>query len=477
MLTYAAKLRLPPDIDVATVVEKTLQDVEMSHRRNAKVCELSGGQRKRVSIGVELLADPKLFFLDEPTSGLDPGLDKKMMQLLRKLADQGRTVILVTHATANIKLCHRVVFLGQGGRLCYFGPPDQCLQFFGVKDDFADIYNQLEKPENVIDQAERFHQSDDYRRYVANHLSPGNQTSHVNAGNEQAAGVSLIKQLSILTQRYFQIQKGDRINLVLAFLTAPIGISLITLALKDEHPFVLPEQPADANLAPLALRVLFVFTCAALWVGLSSSLQEIVKEAAIYLRERLVNLSLFAYLGSKLTILSGLALLQTLLISLVIILFFRAPQPQLISWQLGLSITTFLTLLTSMSLGLLVSAVVKNGSQANSALPLLLIPQIIFSGVLFNMEGIASKASWLMLTRWSIGAYGALVNINSMIPDPMKLPDGSMVPQPFEPTPIYDATWSNLSLNWGILCLHTAVYVAVTCVNAKAQRYFLNSRF
>lgn len=471
VLTYAAKLRLPPDIDVATVVEKTLQDVEMSHRRNAKVCELSGGQRKRVSIGVELLADPKLFFLDEPTSGLDPGLDKKMMQLLRKLADQGRTVILVTHATANIKLCDRVVFLGQGGRLCYFGPPDQCLQFFGVEDDFADIYNQLEKPENVIDQAERFHQSDDYRRYVVNHLSPGNQTSQVNAGNEQATGVSWVKQVSILTQRYFQIQKGDRINLALALLTAPIGISLITLALKDEHPFVLPEQP-DANLAPLALRVLFVFTCAALWVGLSSSLQEIVKEAAIYLRERLANLGLFAYLGSKLTVLSGLALLQTLLISLVILLLFRSPQPELISWQLGLSITTFLTLLTSMSLGLLVSAVVKNGSQANSALPLLLIPQIIFSGVLFNMEGIASKASWLMISRWSIGAYGALVNINAMVPDPMKLPDGSIVPQPFEPKPIYDATWSNLSLNWSILCLHTTIYLAVTLWLQKRKDIF-----
>jgi ABC-type multidrug transport system ATPase subunit len=280
VLTYAAKLRLPPDIDVAKVVEKTLQDVEMSHRRNARVSELSGGQRKRVSIGVELLADPKLFFLDEPTSGLDPGLDKKMMQLLRKLADQGRTVILVTHATANIKLCvrrsravgTRIVFLGQGGRLCYFGPPDACLRFFGVKEDFADIYNQLEKPETVIDQAEKFHSSDDYRRYVANHLSPGNQTSQVNAGNKQGSGISFTKQLGILAQRYFQIQQRDRINLALALLTAPIGISLITIALKDIHPLVLQALP-DATLAPLALRVLFVFTCAALWVGLSSSLQ------------------------------------------------------------------------------------------------------------------------------------------------------------------------------------------------------------
>lgn len=461
VLTYGAKLRLPPDTDVARVVEKTLQDVEMTHRRNALISELSGGQRKRVSIGVELLADPKLFFLDEPTSGLDPGLDKKMMQLLRKLADEGRTVILVTHATANIRLCNRVVFLGQGGRLCYFGTPDDCLRFFGVPEDFADIYNQLEKPDNVVDCAERFFKSDDYRRYVTNHLSPGNQTSQPTGVNQQGSKISVPKQLSILTQRYFQTQKRDRINLALALLTAPIGISLIMVALRDKNPFVLPAQP-DPTLAPLALRVLFVFTCAALWVGLSSSLQEIVKESAIYLRERLVNLNLFAYIGSKLTILSGLAILQSLLIALVVLVGFKSPQPELISWQLGIIITTFLTLLTSFSLGLLVSAFVKNGSQANSALPLLLIPQIIFSGVLFKMEGAASKISWLMLSRWSVGAYGALVNVNGMVPAPTKLPDGSIMSQPFEINSVYDATWSNLSLNWGILLLHAIIYLTLT---------------
>ncbi|MEO1187228.1 MAG: ABC transporter permease, partial [Cyanobacteria bacterium J06636_27] len=271
------------------------------------------------------------------------------------LANQGRTVILVTHATANIKLCDRVVFLGQGGRLCYFGPPDKCLRFFEVTEDFADIYNQLEKPENVVDEAERFHKSEDFRRYVANHLSPGNQTSKPKKADKRNSGVTFTKQISILTQRYFQIQKRDRISFSLALLTAPIGIGLITVALGDKNPFVLPDNP-DANLAPLALRVLFVFTCAALWVGLSSSLQEIVKETAIYLRERLVNLGLFAYLGSKLIILAGLALVQTILISVVILVLFQSPQPEFISWILGLSITTFLTLLTSMSLGLLVSA-------------------------------------------------------------------------------------------------------------------------
>lgn len=220
------------------------------------------------------------------------------------------------------------------------------------------------------------------------------------------------------------------------------------------------------------MRVLFVFTCAALWVGLSSSLQEILKEAAIYLRERLVNLSLFAYIGSKLTILLGLALLQTLLISLVVLGLFKSPQPELISWQLGLFMTTFLTLLTSMSLGLMISAVVKNGSQANSTLPLLLIPQIIFSGVLFKMEGIASKLSWLMLSRWSIGGYGTLVNINAMVPEAMKLPDGSTLARPFDPTPIYSATWVNLGLNWGVLCLHTAIYLTITFWLQKRKDIF-----
>jgi len=88
---------------------------ELLARRNTLVRDLSGGQLKRVSIAVELLANPKLFFLDEPTSGLDPGLDKKMMELLAKLAKEGRTILLVTHATNNINLCDRLVFLGQGG--------------------------------------------------------------------------------------------------------------------------------------------------------------------------------------------------------------------------------------------------------------------------------------------------------------------------------------------------------------------------
>lgn len=465
VLTYGAQLRLPSDSDINQEVDKTLAEIEMSDRRHILVRQLSGGQRKRVSIGVELLANPKLFFLDEPTSGLDPGLDQKMMQLLRKFADQNRAIILVTHATSNIKLCDRLAFLGRGGRLCYFGSPAEAIKFFNVaEDNFAYIYNELEPSHDAEEQVkqwrDRFQNSTYYQQYIGDRLSTDNQP-YLSTSPPKPVQISPGRQLLILQERYLKLILRDRLYLGLSLLTAPIGIALIPLAIKDKHPLILPPE-SDPTLAPLALRVLFVFTCAAIWVGLASSLHEIVKESAIYLRERLVNLGLFPYLTSKVTILSALALVQTLFIAIVILIGFKSPHPDLIPWPLGFGITTFLTLLTSISLGLLISSVVKNSSQANSALPLVLLPQIIFSGVLFKMTGIAEKISWFMLSRWSIGALGTIVNVNGMVPEPIYAPDGTILPLPFEKTPVYDATWQNLTLNWGLLCLHAIIYLALT---------------
>src|SRR5207302_1103713 len=144
-LYYAAKMRLPGDFTDAQIkqrINEVLEDVEMTGRRKLLISKLSGGQRKRVSIALELLANPSLFFLDEPTSGLDPGLDRKMMFLLRKLADKGHTIVLVTHATNNINACEYVCFLARGGRLAYYGPPNEAKQFFN-KTDFAEIHSSL----------------------------------------------------------------------------------------------------------------------------------------------------------------------------------------------------------------------------------------------------------------------------------------------------------------------------------------------
>jgi energy-coupling factor transporter ATP-binding protein EcfA2 len=439
------------------------------------VSRLSGGQRKRVSIGVELLADPRLFFLDEPTSGLDPGLDFKMMQLLRKLASQGRTIVLVTHATANIKLCDRIVFMGRGGKLCYFGVPDQASEFFSIASgDFVEIYNELEQGETVVNRwAETYRKSPYYQTYISSHLG-GNTPMASSRFAPRPIRSPFLRQMLLLSQRYRQLLLRDPANLRLALITAPIGISLMTMAVQDRATLILPGSgEPDPALAPLASKILLVFTCAAIWVGLSSSLQEIVKEKAIYLRERLVNLGILAYLGSKIFVLSGLALLQTLLISITLFLCFQSPDSDLITWPVGAAITTFLTLVTSISLGLMVSAVVRNSSQANSALPLLLLPQIIFSGVLFNTEGeFGEPFSWLMLSRWSVAAYGTLVNVNAFVPDAITLSTGEVLPQPFEPLLMYSPTWRNLLLNWGVLLIHCLAYWLITARLQKQKDIF-----
>lgn len=467
VLRYTAKLRLPSDTDIDAIIEKTLVDIDMVERRDVFVKNLSGGQLKRVSIGVELLVDPKLFFLDEPTSGLDPGLDKKMMQLLRKLADQGRTVILVTHATTNINLCDRLVFLGQGGNLCYFGNHENAIKFFDLKTgDFADIYIQLDNKQAVFNTANKFKQSKFYDQYITQKLGTDHQ-SKARIKPKKVKG-NFLQQVLILCQRYYQLMIRDKTNLIISLLTAPIGIFLIDLAIREKEPFILPEE-ANLTLASLAQTVLFVFTSAAIWVGLATSLQEIVKENDIYLRERLVNLNLFAYLKSKIAVLSALAFLQTILMGGVILLAFSPPESETISWLMGVSITTFLSLFASICLGLMISATVKNSTQANSALPLLLLPQIIFSGVLFKIEGIGKYLSWSMISRWSVGSYGSLVNINSLVPKVKILPDGTEIEAPFKITDVYDPDWSNLSLNWEILLLHSLIYISIAWFMQKRK--------
>lgn len=477
-LIYTAQLRLPADQSLSSRVEQALRDVDMAHKTDDLVRDLSGGQLKRVSIAAELIADPKLFFLDEPTSGLDPGLDKKMMQLLQKLAKEGnRTIVLVTHATANIGLCDRVAFLGRGGKLCYFGPPAEALDFFQVgSEDFADIYLALEPgdsnatTEAVNRWAAEFRDSKDYTTYVDQrlvlaHQDANPQASTLLAGSVGGAGDakglqrSPMQQWQTLSERYLKMVLRDHLKLAISLLTAPVAIALICVAVRNAE--ALNPSEIDLQSPLLALRVLFVFTCAGLWVGLSGAIQEIVKEQEVYSRERLVNLGILPYLASKFTILGGLALIQTILTVIVIALGFKHPEPSTMPWLLGVTITTFLTLFSSLSLGLLVSAATNNSGQANTLVPLILLPQIIFSGVLFKMQGFGEYVAWLMLGRWSVGVYGSLVNVNQMsekLPPLPTVPGQKPLTPPFEATPVYESSWENIGWNLAAFGIHILVY-------------------
>ena len=487
VLRSACQLRLPPDTNISEVIVNTLEQIKLSHVRHTLVSKLSGGQRKRVSIGVELLADPKLFFLDEPTSGLDPGLDKEMMLLLREQANRGRTIALVTHATDNIEICDRIAFLGLGGNLCFYGPPEEALPFFqryagGFEDehfgDFADIYIELNKGKNKAAIAERvgywaekYATSPEYKSYIQNSLSPGKENQQAAKSNSTKTGISPIAQLSLLCKRYWKLVSRDTTSLVLTLLAGPITIALTGLPLRNEQPLSVVDEPSITQ-GSLALRLLFIFSCVAIWIGLSNSIREIVKESAIYFRERLLNLRLLPYFVSKLLIRSALALAQTILITAVVLIVFQSPESKLIPWYLGFAITTFLTLVASSSLSLMLSAFVKTENEGNGILPLIMIPQIIFSGVLFNLEGWSSKLSWLMLSRWSIGAYGSLADVNAMAPQSNSVLTQEIINDIFKATPVYNATQSNLSLNWGILIIHTLVYGIVALIVQRRKDIF-----
>jgi ABC-type multidrug transport system ATPase subunit/pSer/pThr/pTyr-binding forkhead associated (FHA) protein len=473
-LYYAAKLRLPEDFTTKQVkqrIEEVLADVEMTHQRHQLVSKLSGGQRKRVSIALELLANPSVFFLDEPTSGLDPGLDRKMMSLLRNLTDKGHTIVLVTHATNNINSCDYVCFLARGGRLAYYGPPDEAKTYFS-KADFAEIYSALEPTEenpNIPAQAEeKFKASPDFQKYVVAPLNQG-PAGRANLQQQQTGVVTLPKrgnpwkQFWILSRRTLELLRNDRVNLAILLLQAPvIGIILFFLAKGDiffatsvadcptranitdtSGPIIShdcervvialnspqgqqfansqgksPDQLLNDSIRPGAgedaQKILFIMAFAAVFFGCINGSGAIVKEVAIYRRERAVNLGIVPYLSSKIVVLGVLCLLQSAV--LVFFVNLRAPLQRgvLLDPLLEIYITVALTSLAGLMLGLMVSATAPNNDRALSIIPIIVIAQVIFSGIIFPLDNFFLKFIGLFFASgWAMAGLGTSMGLHS----------------------------------------------------------------
>ncbi|MEB3354970.1 MAG: ATP-binding cassette domain-containing protein [Cyanobacteriota bacterium] len=423
VLSFAASLRIPDRDARRPAVERTLDLLEIDHRRRALVRDLSGGQRKRVNIGMELVADPRLLFLDEPTSGLDPGLDRRMMRLLRQISDRGHTVLVVTHATANVNLCHQLVFLARGGRLCYAGPPSECQQHFGVSGDFAEVYETLDREDAALEQiTERFQRSLNLSPLPREASSPAAMPlAHRLQRPRQRTLHRFFSQLRTLLLRELLVARRDRVSLVLNLLTAPVAIALLAAAIQKPRVFLLPDSGLTASELPMAIKVVFVISCACIWTGISSHIGAVARERPIYERERSFNLQPQAYVAAKGLMIALLAIPQTLLIGLMVALLFQLPQPEAIGpAPLGYGLAAFLTILASGSMALFLSTLVKDQRQAGSSSPLLLMPQLILSGVLFEIGSLTALYP-LVASRWSVklmGAYASLetLKLDSLLP-------------------------------------------------------------
>jgi ABC-type multidrug transport system ATPase subunit/pSer/pThr/pTyr-binding forkhead associated (FHA) protein len=437
-LYYVARLRLSRDVssaEIDQIVNEVMDVTGLSERRDVPVGQLSGGQRKRVSIAVELVTKPSVIFLDEPTSGLDPATEEKIMKLFRQIAESGRTVILTTHAMENVKLFDKIVVMMRG-KLVWYGPPMEALAHVKA-DSFKDLYDKLEGPinertakmgqlppnatkeqkaaykrqkeqisEEVAEEwKRRFQQTPQYQNFVVKPLSGLRRDAQTVAPARRRATVTdSVRQWATLARRYMEVLGRDKLNMLILFGQAPIVAFLTYLVVSNtatrDFPF-------------------FVIALVAVWFGTSVAAREIIRERAVYNRERMVNLGLLPYVGSKLFVLSIIVGVQCFLLIGTLKLFHLAGLMKLPGNPVlvGDTLQVFVMILTGMvgiALGLLVSAVVKTSEMATSLVPLILIPQILFSGLVGVPQGMSKVIGLAMPATWSFDEMKRLSGLDTL---------------------------------------------------------------
>jgi ABC-type multidrug transport system ATPase subunit len=373
-LHYTARLRLPPDTlteEIDSHIVRVLNQVGLSEKELSPIdtpSPLSGGELKRVSLAVELIANPSILFLDEVTSGLDAATDKRMMQLFAELASGQKTILCVTHTLENVEAC-RLVLLLHRGKMVFFGPPKEAIGYFQVS-RLSDIYERIEGV-SADKLAERFRGSDYYRSLVQGRIS-----SRKDAERDRSLSVVTPKgksrtfaqwsQLPTLIKRYIDLLLSDRRNLAMLLIQAPLIGTLIGLV------FGISGTPQERAVGES--RIAFMVVISAIWCGCLNSTREIVKELPIYLRERAVGLGIAPYLFSKLLPLSVLCLLQCAVLLGVVSLL--ASWPGYFWARLAI---LFLAAMAASSMGLAVSTLVDSNDKAVALVPILLIPQVILA--------------------------------------------------------------------------------------------------
>ena len=394
-LQYAAKLRMPDNTsrkERNQRIKEVLEIVQLTGLENSYIRQLSGGQRKRASIAVELIADPNLFFLDEPTSGLDPGTERSIMKTLRKMTEMGKTVILVTHNTLNLHLCDKIAFFAPGGKLCFYGRPEEALEFFGAS-DFVDIYNII---------------NEDIDGWHSKYISTQEKQEIIEEKTEKTKMVnkkSFIKQLINLISRYIKLIINDFLQISLLIAQAPIVAVLLAITASSD----LYSSYDDTK------AIMFSIGCASIWLGLLNSVQEICKEKVILQKEHMSDLKLSAYLLSKFIVQGLIAFIQaTLLVVIFQAIVGKSDYSILIDNYWDIQLISFLSILAAAATGLFISSLVKNSNIAMSLIPLILVPQLLYSGMLFELDGITDFISNFILCRWTVEGLGTSVNLNDL---------------------------------------------------------------
>ena len=489
-LSYAAELRFARDVPEAARkarVDAVMAELNLEERADLRIDRLSGGQRKRVSVGCELLTEPSLLFLDEPTSGLDPGNEVALMESLRQLAHAGRTVVVVTHSVQALDLCDRLLVLAPGGRLAYYGSPDAALAYFGRFDagaTYASMFHALEERRD-IDWKAQFRADPGYTAAVAEPLDRVDLAAVPPRPNidPPPPPTPVVHQLGVLIRRYLAVIAADRGYAATLALQAPIFGLLFALM------FRLNVMTTTEALNASVLTWLVVV--GATWLGTSNAIREVVKELPLYRRERAIGLSAGAYVMSKVIVLGVITAIQVVILVPIAMLNQDLPpvnddamagmllgmgiDPSVAQADLATSgvflpamlpellVVGMLVGIASMGLGLLVSSLSGGLDRAATLLPVLLVTQVIVSAPLFQQpEVVLRVAGYLSSSQWGIAAAASTIDLQGVRQPYVLITETARQHRVVrDPTPYERPTWDHAPMAWltnvGMLILLTVV--------------------
>lgn len=392
-LEYSLKLRVK-DIskeESKKTINHILKTLELFHVRNSLIKNLSGGEKKRASIATEMLSNPNLFLLDEPASGLDANIEKKIMKKLREIANTGKTIVITAHTISNLYLCDKIIFMGQSGKICYYGPYEKIFNYFNVK-EFVDIYDILKEDTNT------WHKKHINNYVIDEIIFPSDPLILEKAQNK----VGFISQTKTLVKRYISSLLNNKLMLLLLLGQSIIMGILICIATE-----------IDCLLNFITASMIFVaFTMASSWLGLFNTIQEIVKEKEMLKKEYMNGLNFKSYMFSKMIIFSILAMYQA--ITCVSIVYFhlnpRPEEPLITNTLFDLVINFFLLDFSTSIIGIFISSIVKDTKTTLILSPLYMMIQMLFSGMFIPFINITKFLSYFVIARYGYEAFATIGN-------------------------------------------------------------------
>ncbi|UMB72421.1 FHA domain-containing protein [Mycobacterium paraterrae] len=411
-LGYAAELRLPPDTskeERAQVVAQVLEELDLTKHADTRVDKLSGGQRKRASVALELLTQPSLLLLDEPTSGLDPALDRQVMLMLRQLADAGRVVLVVTHSVSYLDVCDQILLMAPGGKTAFNGPPSQVGEVLGTT-NWADIFANVGADPDEANR--RFLERNGGRR----EQKPPDKESPADLG--EPVHTDLLRQLSTIARRQVRLVISDRgYSVFLAVL--PFLIGALSLTVKGPKPGLGPADPL--GLAPTQPQyVMVLLNIGAVFMGTALTIRDLIGERPIFKREQAVGLSTTAYLLAKVAVFCAFATTQAAIATIIVRIGKGAPTahpPFFGNSTFSLFVTVAGTCVASAILGLLLSAVAQSNEQIMPLLVVSIMSQLVLAGGMIPVTGRAglNQLSWITPGRWGYAAGASSIDFPSLV--------------------------------------------------------------